>query len=302
MIRKGLLVRRLLISVCCLSLLSFNLQGEEARTLRRLTNDGYFKLTPRISPDGEELLYSQGQMDRFLLMKLNLQGEAKPERFDKSEFSEYEANWSPDGKSIVYSFVKLSPGQGDLEVYQVDRSGADPRMVLGTNGALSHEESPVWSPDGKRIALVSTRHGNQEIYTCTPTGEDLQRLTTDPALDKSPFWARDGKIYFSTNRWGDLEIAVMEADGSNIRRLTESKGIDDYPAVSPDGKHLAFVTNRDGDFEIYVLRLTDGKVHNVTNSRSVENFPTWSPEGKLLFSSNRSGGFDLYLMTLPSEE
>lgn len=293
-----------IIRSCCALVLccGVTLFAEEADGIRRLTSDGFFKLTPRISPNGEELLYSQGRMDRFQLMKLDLRSNAKPERFDKSEVSEYEAGWSPDGNSVVYSHVKLSPGQGDLEVYVVNRDGSNPRLVFGTDGALSHEESPCWSPDGKRIALVSTRHGNQEIYTCTPDGKDLQRLTTDSALDKSPFWGRDGKIYFASGRWGDLELAVMNGDGSEIRRLTESKGIDDYPCLSPDGKHVAFVSNRDGDFEIYVLRLSDGSTHNVTNARSVENFPCWSPDGKLIFSSNRHGGFDLYLMALPNEE
>lgn len=293
-----------LLGICCVAIFCAPIAwGEELSGIRRLTSDGYFKLTPRFSPDGQELLYSQGRMDRFQLMRLDLRGEKKPERFNKSEFSEYEASWSPDGKWVAYSYVKLSPGQGDMEVYLADGSGGEPRLVLGTEGTLSHEESPAWSPDGKRLALVSTKHGNQEIYTCTPAGEDLQRLTTDSALDKSPVWSKDGKrIYFASSRWGNLEIASMKMDGTDVQRLTDSKGIDDYPAVSPDGEYLAFVSNRDGDFEIYVMSLAKGSVRNVTNSRSVENFPAWSPDGKLVFSSNRGGGFDLYLMTMDAGE
>ena len=94
----------------------------------------------------------------------------------------------------------------------------------------------------------------------------------------------------------------MKPDGTDLQRLTESQGIDDYPAMSAEGDRGAFVSNRDGDFEIYVLDLKTGMARNVTNSRSVENFPTWTPDGKLVFSSNRGGGFDLYLMTISADE
>ena len=55
------------------------------------------------------------------------------------------------------------------------------------------EESPRWSPDGKRIAWVSTRDGNQDIYTVDADGKDVKRLTNDPAPDNNPSWSPDGK-------------------------------------------------------------------------------------------------------------
>lgn len=292
---------------CCLAMLAgvmFRAEGGERSVpeIQRLTEDGHFKVSPRWSPNGDEVLYSQMRKNRYELMRLEPGRGGKPERFGDAEVSEYEASWSPHGKGVLMTVVKLSPGQGDLEVYC--KEGESAKLVLGTEGKLSHEESAAWSPDGKRIALVSTRDGNQEIYTCAPDGSELVRLTTDPGLDKSPVWSREGKrIFFATNRWGDLELAAMKSDGTDVRRLTESKGLDDYPALSRDGERLAFVSNRDGDFEIYVLELRTGKVQNVTNSPSVENFPCWSPDGRLLFSSNRGGGgFDLYLMKVPAAE
>ena len=83
------------------------------------------------------------------------------------------------------------------------------------------EESPRWSPDGKRLAWVSTRDGNQEIYSAAADGNDVKRLTNEIALDNNPAWSPDGKqIAFTSGRTGNFEIHVMNADGSNVKRLT----------------------------------------------------------------------------------
>ena len=101
--------------------------------------------------------------------------------------------------------------------------------------------------DGKRIAFVSDRDGNPEIYVMDTDGGNLQNLTDNPAVDHSPSWSPDGKrIAFVSDRDGNPnEIYVMDTDGGNLQNLTNNPADDDGPSWSPDGKHIAFVSDRD---------------------------------------------------------
>ncbi len=261
----------------------------------RLTNDGHLKQRPCWSPDGQQVVFARHRGDSIFLFLHDVKSR-KEERLTSQNFPEYDAVFSPDGKELLLSFDKLSPNQGDIEVHRLTLADRMLVPLATTQKALSHEESPCWSSDGKRFAFTSTRHGNQELYVADIKGGEWLRLSEDPAIDAHPAWSPDGRtIAFSTSRWGDLEIALIEPDGSNLRRLTESRGLDDYPAWSPDGRHIAFTSNRDGNLEIYVQPL-DGPAQNVTRDPSIDNFPAWTPDGRIGFVSNRDDGFDLYLI------
>jgi TolB protein len=260
----------------------------------RITTDGHLKQRPAWSPDGQWLAFTRHQGATIFLFLRSADGTLEKRLTSRTD-PEFDACWSPDNQRLAFCFDKTVPNQGDMDVYTIGVVGDDLKPALVTQGKLSHEEWPAWSPDGEWLALSSTRDGNQEIYVVRPDGKDRRRMTNDPALDAHPAWSPDGKkIVFATSRWGDLELAVMNADGSNLTRLTTSSGLDDYPAWSPDGSQIAFTTNRDGNFEIYVCAPNGKCVRNVTKRAAIDNFPCWTPGGQLTFVSNRDGGFDIY--------
>ncbi|MCY2967422.1 MAG: LpqB family beta-propeller domain-containing protein [Planctomycetota bacterium] len=266
----------------------------------RVTHNGHFKQRPVWSPDGKVLAFSQHRGGKIGLVFL--EGEPPRERPVAATIPQYDACWSPDGKRIAYTRVGQTPGQGNLDVYLALSDGSEPVKFAGDEGKLSHEEFPAWSPDGKRIAYMSTYEGNQEIYIADVDGRNRQRLTNDPALDSHPAWSPDSRrLAFATNRWGDFEIAEVDADGQNLVRLTKSPRLDDYPVYSPDGTRLAFVSNRDGNSEIYVLTREDLSVVNVTESPAIDSYPAWTPNGDLTFVSNRDDGFDIYTIERTAE-
>jgi TolB protein len=270
-------------------------------TLTRLTNDGYFKQRPAWSPDGKQLVFARHRGATIFLWLRNLES-GKEERLTKTEHPEYDAVFSPNGKELLFAYDTASPNQGDIEVHRLDFESRKPTPVAVTEGSLSHEESPCWSPDGKRIAFTSTRHGNQELYVATRDGKEPLRLTSDPAVDAHPSWSPDGKrIVFSTNRWGDLELASIRPDGTGLTQLTTSPGLDDYPSWSPDGKWIAYASNRDRNLEIYILDPATGREENVSRSSAIDNFPAWTPDGRLGFVSNRDAGFDVYVTKVSFE-
>ena len=91
-------------------------------------------------------------------------------------------------------------------------------------------------PSGEKIikiAFVSERDGNEEIYTMNPDGTEHVRLTDNQASDIYPTWSPDGeKIAFCSNRDGNYEIYVMNADGTEEVNLTDNPETDRYPSYT----------------------------------------------------------------------
>lgn len=267
----------------------------------RHTDDGHFKQRPCWSPDGKWLVFARHRGSTIFLYLRSADGAVERRLTERTE-PEYDAAWSPDGTRLAFSFDKTSPNQGDIEVYTVQPDGKDLRPTATTDGKLSHEEWPTWSPDGSRIAYSSTRDGNQEIYAIGVDGEQRQRLTSHPAIDAHPAWSPDGKrIAFATDRWGDLEIALYDVATEQVTRLTHSRGLDDYPTWSPDGRRIALTSNRSGNFEIWVISADGTQAANLTDHAGIDNFPSWNADGRITFVSNRDAGFDVYSVKLGSQ-
>jgi Tol biopolymer transport system component len=157
------------------------------------------------------------------------------------------ADWSPDGKRIVFQTPAVRNGTfiyRDIFVINVDGTG----LTNLTHNSTHQDWRPAWSPDGTRIPFQSNRDGNNEIYVMNADGSNPVRLTFDNHPDQEPDWSPDGnKIVFDSNRDGNLEIWVMNADGTDEMQLTNTEGcvrnLD--PAWSPDGRKIAFDSDRD---------------------------------------------------------
>jgi TolB protein len=91
-----------------------------------------------------------------------------------------------------------------------------------------------------RIAVVSNRDGNSEIYTMDPDGTGRVNLTQSPAEDGQPRFSIDGsQIVFSSNRGGDYAIYTMASDGSNVQLVTAAEPNEHRPSFTADG-HIVF--------------------------------------------------------------
>lgn len=129
-----------------------------------------------------------------------------------------------------------------------------------------------------KIAFVSNRDGNCEIYIMNADGSDMIRLTNRPAPDTYPCWSPDGRrIVFESKRDGDSEIYVMNADGTEQIKLTNNPRVDGYPSWSPEGKKIAFMSYRNGNDEICVMNADGSERRNISNNPADDFEPSWSP-------------------------
>ena len=88
---------------------------------------------------------------------------------------------SPDGSAIAFSYM------GDIWRVSADGGQAE-RLTVHE----AYDESPLWSPDGTRIAFTSDREGNEDVYVMPAAGGVPTRLTTHSGWDDAQCWTRDG--------------------------------------------------------------------------------------------------------------
>jgi dipeptidyl aminopeptidase/acylaminoacyl peptidase len=108
-------------------------------------------------------------------------------------------------------------------LYTMNEDGSDQRQL--SQPAVSWNESrPVWSPDGTKIAFVSSRDfpiDNTEIYVMNADGTGEARLTHSPQRDDWPTWSPSGKqLAFSHGSLLKPEIYRMNVDGRGLRLLS----------------------------------------------------------------------------------
>ncbi len=141
-----------------------------------------------------------------------------------------------------------------------------------------------------KLAFVSDRSGNLDIWVVAPRGGSEIQLTSDPAVDRQPAWSPDGRrIAFASKRDGNFELYVMSANGNAQTRLTRNGADDVEPAWSPSAKEIAFSSTRSGNQDIWIVRADGTAPRNLTSANpAVDQQPAWSPDGsRIVFSSLR---------------
>ena len=208
-------------------------------------------------------------------------------------------DWRPTTGKVAYA----DSWAGALSLFTIERDNLD--VDWYTTSDIWDDSYPSWSPDGRRVAIMSNRAGNDEIHIVEAAKSDADRvefaathdpvnITHTPVDERWPAWSPNGDlIAFVSDRSGTLQIHVMDTDGSNVRQLTRARG---FPAGitrppmawSPDGATLAFSAYENQRCDIYILRLASSAILRLTRSDGHDWSPTYSPTGdRIAFVSSR---------------
>jgi TolB protein len=264
------------------------------------------------SPNGRELIYSmQGSLWRQQV------GSKVTSQVTNGPGYEYQPDWSPDGRGVIYS----SYHDDQIELRLLDLASGRSRSLLA-DGAVNVE--PRWSPDGHRIAFVSTAYeGRWHIFTApvSPDGTlgPTLRITEDheSGLPRyyygthdqyiSPTWSPDGEeLIFISNRghiWGSGGFWRMPArPNGNARELWyEETTWKARPDWSRDGKRVVYSSYLGRQWhQLWLMTADGGDPFQLTYGEGDATAPRWSPDGRrIAYITNERGNTGLSLVDVP---
>ncbi len=179
--------------------------------------------------------------------------------------------------------------------------------------------NPVISADTKKIAFISDRDGNREIYIADLAWMDgydqwsvnnLKNISKSLENDWTPVFSPIDKkiafsVYFPEN--DNYDIFTMDYDGGNKENISMSPSYDQFPQFSPDGSYIIYQGWERGKMEIFFSNLVEKNRINITRNNNfndiVSHGNAFSPNGQqIVFTSDRDGNRNIYLMNINGSE
>lgn len=136
---------------------------------------------------------------------------------------------------------------------------------------------PKWSVDGHKVAYISDRTGNNEIFIYDRLKNETKQLTSNDLREKYISWSPDGKYLATTMQKADEpnDIFIIKIDDGSTIHLTKTKINESEIAWSPDGRYIAYHAKVDGKDDIFILSLESKEITKITKSDGYHGEPAW---------------------------
>ncbi|MCS3919531.1 S41 family peptidase [Fervidibacter sacchari] len=270
--------------------------------VEQVTNHADRVLYPNLSRDGRFIVYEHD----FSLWVVPTKG-GKPKRLTIFAPSDEPQNrlqrltltsqatqfaLSPDGKQVAFVV------RGEIFVVNVERGGEAKRITDHPYRDFDID----WSPDGRKLAFISERDGNREVYIVDVRTRELRRLTNTPdAAESNPEWSPTGNyVAFVRGPFG-RQLCWVDVNTGEEKVVVEGPFIGEF-AWSPDGRWICF-NRRDpanNVTDLYIVPWNGGEPVNVTRMPYWNGSIVWTKDGKnIVFRSNRTdNNVDIYVLPL----
>jgi Tol biopolymer transport system component/DNA-binding winged helix-turn-helix (wHTH) protein len=278
-----------------------------SESLLRLTDLPDYEYSPAWSPDGKQIaflssseaglgLYVASLADLHSAHKIYVPGETK--RWEDGALS-----WSPDGRSLV--LVDHIGAQACSSIYLIDVETLRARTLTTPPSGWEGDLSPVFSPDGSKIAFLRESEGwHGDIYWIPTSGGEPRQITQDGKIINGIAWSSDSRsIVFASNRAGQSGLWKVSLEGSAPQRMPVGTENATQPAISATGSNLAFVEDS-AVFGIMRISSSTGVSHEakeslLVSSTAQDSAPSISPDGaQFAFQSWRSGSRQIWVSSI----
>jgi dipeptidyl aminopeptidase/acylaminoacyl peptidase len=274
---------------------------------RPITIDDAFKIRevkdPQLSPDAKWLAYTvttaslkdDDNKSRIWMVPITNSGAttSEPVAVTSEEESSTHPRWSPDGKFIAFLSARKD---GKQQIWFLNRLGGEAEKLTDT---IQDVEDFLWSPDGRRLALILRDPSPEELEEAKDKAKDKDDDSAEKTKKKKADkpWVID-RLQFKEDTRGYLDrrrthIYVFDLAAKTVTQITSGDFDDDEAAWSPDGKSIAFTSNRsipdpdatyNTDIWVVAADNIDKGAHLTKISSSVgeDHSPAWSPDGKFI--------------------
>src|SRR5579872_2834428 len=255
-----------------------------------------------VSPDGRRVCFASSRGGRARIYVLDLNSDNPPTRLETGEEAATQPKWSPRGNAIA--FLQDVGGDENYRIGLIDLGSGEIRDLTNAPGKL--HENYAWSSDGSKIACVSNRDGQFDVYWFDVESAEAHLVTNHPAVHHSPEFSADGQtIAYCSNRTdlrGNWDTFVNNLDGSAERKITSHQGEADEmsyyagqrPHFSPDGSRVLVGSSVRGNYDITAIDLETGRQEWLVDARWDEINGQWSQDGtRLAYVSNQDGNLIL---------
>ncbi len=265
-------------------LITFSYQGDiwiverDGTLVRRLTNHLARDVSPRFSPDGQQIAFSSNRFGNHDVFLVGVEGGEPTQLTFRTEarVGDVVEGWTRDGR------IMFATSRGVMSRFYSPLYTVSPEGDLPVPMEMDQARNAAESLDGRylvfnRAGLSTSRKGQKgnrttDIWILDRRSGDFTRLTdpiSNPEMegfrehvhDAIPMWGADDMIYFVSERDGIFNLWRMSPDGGNISQVTRhTQGGVKYPAISNDGRTIVY-TN---DHELFVLDVPNGTPQEVS--------------------------------------
>ena len=189
-------------------------------------------------------------------------------------------------------------GAGKTREYRLqiaDADGQGAREVMNSSEPIM---SPVWSPDGKRMAYVSFEDRTAAVYVQNLSTGERRKVSATPGINGAPSWSPDGStLALTLSKDGNPEIYTLDVASGALRRVTHDDAIDTEASWSPDGRSLVMTSDRGGKPQLYLVPAMGGEPQRLTYEGDYNARGVFSPDGRsLAMVHGGEGGYRIAVM------